>query len=88
MPEVFELKETPCASKSENDKTEFPLRAKGCDACNGSGISGRELLFEFIAPVKNEAGKRELVSSPTLKQSSIELVKKGVINASEALALL
>ena len=72
---------------AENE-AEFPLKTKGCEACNGTGISGRELLFEFIAPVKNAAGKRELVSSPTLKQSSINLVRKGVIHASEALALL
>ena len=86
MPEVFEW--TDSEKSSAENEAEFPLKTKGCEACNGTGISGRELLFEFIAPVKNAAGKRELVSSPTLKQSSINLVRKGVIHASEALALL
>ena len=82
LPEIFE------SQSSEHTSIKFPLKTKGCSACNGTGFSGRELLFEFIAPFKNAAGKRELVSSPTLKQSSISLVRKGVINASEALALL
>jgi type II secretory ATPase GspE/PulE/Tfp pilus assembly ATPase PilB-like protein len=66
----------------------FPLKSMGCQSCNGTGIFGRELLFEFIAPIKNAAGKRELVSSSSLKESSIQLVRKGVIHANEALALL
>lgn len=65
----------------------FPMHAKGCPACSGTGVSGRELLFEFIAPVRNAAGVRELVSSPSLKSAAILLSKKGLIHANEALAL-
>lgn len=79
VPEVF---------KNTKIENEFPLRAKGCPSCSGSGVSGRQLVFEFLVPKRNEFGQRELASSPTLKQSAIELVQKGVIHADELIALL
>ena len=58
---------------------DFPLSAPGCVACAGTGVSGRELLFEFIAPQRNAAG---------LKSAAISLLKKGVLNAQEVFALV
>jgi general secretion pathway protein E len=79
MPEIFEVGEI------GND---FPLHALGCVNCSGSGISGRQLVFEYIAPRRNLTGQKELISSPTLKQSAITLVQKGKIHADELIAML
>ena len=79
VPEIFERTSL---------ESEYPLHGKGCSRCAGSGIIGRQLVFEFIVPKRDQFGKRQLISSPTLKQSAIELVQKGVIHADELIALL
>ena len=68
--------------------TEYPNHSVGCAKCAGTGIDGRELLFEFVAPMRTATGKRELVSSDSLKTSAIRLVKKGRIHAQELIALV
>lgn len=77
---------------SEATQTSFedhgPKKALGCHACHGTGVEGRHLLFEFMAPARTTSGKRQLVSSPSLQHAALGLVKKGVLHANELVALL
>jgi len=64
--------------------TFIPMRSRGCSLCHGTGLSGRVLLFEYIAPVRNSAGKTELVAFGSLRESARSALEKGEIDALEA----
>lgn len=56
-----------------------PMRGQGCDACNHTGIQGRELIFEYV--VRNKA-QRRLETYGSLQESLHQAWRKGVISAS------
>lgn len=61
-----------------------PQHSTGCAQCHGTGLSGRVLIFEYMAPQKSEHGKDELVSFGSLRESAREALMKGDIDAIEA----
>lgn len=61
-----------------------PKRAHGCARCHGTGISGRELLFEFIAPRRTLSGRRELIQESSLAEQALAALQAGRISAQEA----
>lgn len=63
-----------------------PMKAPGCDVCNGSGIEGRALLFEAL--VKEEDGSRpsEFRHLGSLRAGATELLREGVIDVQTACA--
>lgn len=63
-----------------------PRRARGCDHCHGTGLSGRVLLFEFIAPVRGEDGRTQLTPFGSLRSDALRALKEGLIDAGEALS--
>ena len=64
-----------------------PCQSKGCAACNGTGVSGRSLLFEFMAPAQSDLGARELRQVSSLREQALFLFEKGDLHASELMAL-
>lgn len=62
-----------------------PQKGRGCAACNGTGVKGRELFFECL--VRASAGAvQSLKPMGSLREAAIETLKKGVVNAQNACA--
>lgn len=67
----------------EKDTRFTPKTSRGCKNCNNTGVSGRALVFEFVAP-KTENGQKTIVKHGDLESQAYELLRKGEINADEA----
>lgn len=63
-----------------------PMKAPGCDRCNGSGIKGRALLFEALVQEANDARVPEFRQLGSLRDCAMELLKEGVIDVQTACA--
>jgi type II secretory ATPase GspE/PulE/Tfp pilus assembly ATPase PilB-like protein len=62
-------------------------RSTGCLKCNGTGVTGRLLLFEYLAPTRNADGVRILTQASSLREQALHFFEQGVLHASELLAL-
>jgi type II secretory ATPase GspE/PulE/Tfp pilus assembly ATPase PilB-like protein len=62
-------------------------RSPGCLNCNGTGVTGRLLLFEYLAPTRDAHGVRVLTQASSLREQALHLFEQGVLHASELLAL-
>jgi type II secretory ATPase GspE/PulE/Tfp pilus assembly ATPase PilB-like protein len=60
----------------------IPMTSMGCSVCEHTGIKGRTLLFEYVLKQKDHS----LRSMSTLKDSALSALKKGEINAANALS--
>jgi type II secretory ATPase GspE/PulE/Tfp pilus assembly ATPase PilB-like protein len=64
-----------------------PYKAVGCDDCNGTGVNGRTLLFEYLC---KESGMNQesktLVQHGSLRAHALDALKKGEIHAQSACA--
>jgi type II secretory ATPase GspE/PulE/Tfp pilus assembly ATPase PilB-like protein len=65
-----------------------PKKALGCAECQGTGIKGRALLFEYLTPEKNKDGKKFLKEHTTLLEEAKKHLLKGDCDAKEILSLL
>ena len=73
---VFGLRLSACARRST-----------GCVKCNGTGVAGRSMLFEYLAPTRDAHGTRVLTQVSSLREQALHLFDQGVLDASELLAL-
>jgi type II secretory ATPase GspE/PulE/Tfp pilus assembly ATPase PilB-like protein len=65
-----------------------PKKSLGCTECQGTGIKGRALLFEYLTPEKNKDGKKHLKEHTTLLLEAKKILLKGDCDAKEILSLL
>jgi type IV pilus assembly protein PilB len=68
------------------DEDLVPHRGLGCHACNGTGIKGRTLFFEFIVKESQGDGTKILKRYGSLKECALAALKKGDVNAQNACA--
>jgi type II secretory ATPase GspE/PulE/Tfp pilus assembly ATPase PilB-like protein len=66
----------------------IPKKSMGCAECQGTGIKGRALLFEYLTPEKNKDGKKFLKEHTTLLEEAKKHLLKGDCDAKEILSLL
>jgi len=64
-----------------------PRRSPGCAACNGTGVGGRSLLFEFMAPTRGDNNVRSLQQVSSLREQALHLFEKGDLHVSDLMAL-
>lgn len=66
----------------------IPKKSKGCPDCHHSGIKGRILLFEYIysSNRENSSPSKILKQVSSLKDTALENLRKGWINAQNACA--
>lgn len=60
--------------------------ALGCSSCDGSGIAGRVLLFEYLTTTPGARGGRVPIVADTLREQAIQSLARGEIRAQDACA--
>ena len=64
----------------------MPQKGVGCSACNGTGVKGRVLFFEYIVKESQDDGRKVLKRHGSLKECALAALKKGDVNAQNACA--
>lgn len=77
-----------------------PMRGRGCSACNGTGYSGRQGVYELLEmdavltqaasrsdPAAFMKSARERMKGHTLAHHALELVRQGRTSLAEALRI-
>ena len=60
----------------------IPKKSEGCESCEGLGIKGRILIFEYISS-HQDGHKRTLKQTGSLKLQAFNALKAGLIDANE-----
>jgi type II secretory ATPase GspE/PulE/Tfp pilus assembly ATPase PilB-like protein len=64
-----------------------PQKSIGCDECDGSGVKGRVLLFEYLSKENSHSFEsKTLVQHGSLRAHALDALKKGEIHAQSACA--
>jgi general secretion pathway protein E len=63
-----------------------PMKAQGCDKCNGTGIEGRALLFEALVKEEGDSRPHAFRHLGSLRTCAMKLLKEGAIDVQTACA--